>query len=85
MSSVHVGAPPDILNPAGQDWGLPPVRSRMRCARTAYAGFIELVRANMRHAGGLRIDHVMALQHLYWIPEERPPAEGAYVAYPWRT
>ena len=81
VSSVHVGAPPDILNPAGQDWGLPPFDPHA-LREDAYAGFIDLVRANMRHAGGLRIDHVMALQHLYWIPEGRPPSEGAYVSYP---
>lgn len=81
LSSVDVGAPPDILNPAGQDWGLPPFDPRA-LREAAYTGFAELVRANMRHAGGLRIDHVMALQHLYMIPEGRPPAEGAYVAYP---
>jgi 4-alpha-glucanotransferase len=58
VSSAHVGAPPDILNPAGQDWGLPPFNPH--ALRTeAYSGFIDLVRANMRHAGGLRIDHVM--------------------------
>jgi 4-alpha-glucanotransferase len=81
VSSVHVGAPPDVLNPAGQDWGLPPFDPHA-LREDAYAGFIDLVRANMRHAGGLRIDHVMALQHLYWIPEGRPPSEGAYVSYP---
>jgi len=81
LASVHVGAPPDILNPAGQDWGLPPFDPRA-LREEAYAGFAELVRANMRHAGGLRIDHVMALQHLYLIPEGSPPAAGAYVAYP---
>jgi 4-alpha-glucanotransferase len=80
VSSAHVGAPPDILNPAGQDWGLPPFNPH--ALRTeAYSGFIDLVRANMRHAGGLRIDHVMGLQHLYWIPEGFAPAEGAYVSY----
>jgi 4-alpha-glucanotransferase len=81
VSSVHVGAPPDILNPAGQDWALPPFDPHA-LREGAYAGFIDLVRANMRHAGGLRIDHVMALQHLYWIPKGRPPSEGAYVSYP---
>src|ERR1700689_1304896 len=47
-----------------------------------YAAFIALVRANMRHAGALRIDHIVGLQHLYWVPEGHPPAEGAYVTYP---
>lgn len=81
LASAHVGAPPDILNPAGQDWGLPPFDPRA-LREEVYAGFTDLVRANMRHSGGLRIDHVMALRHLYLIPEGSPPAEGAYVAYP---
>ena len=55
---------------------------RLALRNEAYAGFIDLVRANMRHAGGLRIDHVMALQHLYWIPEGKPASEGMYIGYP---
>jgi len=81
LRSTAVGAPPDILNPAGQNWGLPPfnpVTLRMQ----AYRPFIDLVRANMRHAGGLRIDHVMGLQRLYCIPEGVPASEGASVNYP---
>jgi 4-alpha-glucanotransferase len=78
---AQVGAPPDIYNPAGQDWGLPPFNPRA-LQDEAYASFIDLVRANMRHAGGLRIDHVMALQHLYWVPKGASPAQGAYVGYP---
>jgi 4-alpha-glucanotransferase len=81
VSTAHVGAPPDLFNPAGQDWGLPPFDPHA-LREQAYAGFIELVRANMRHAGGLRIDHVMALQHLYWIPQGKPASEGVYVKYP---
>ena len=81
LQSLQVGAPPDILNPAGQNWGLPAFDPQA-LREEAYASFAELVRANMRHSGGLRIDHVMALQHLYLIPEGRSPAEGAYVAYP---
>ncbi len=80
VSRAHVGAPPDILNPAGQDWGLPPFNPHA-LRNEAYSGFIDLVRANMRHAGGLRIDHVMGLQHLYWIPEGCAPSQGAYVSY----
>jgi 4-alpha-glucanotransferase len=83
VSGAQVGAPPDIHNPAGQDWGLPPFHPRA-LQQEAYRSFVELVRANMRYAGGLRIDHVMALQHLYWIPQGRPPSEGAYVRYPLR-
>ncbi len=81
ISDAQVGAPPDIYNPAGQDWGLPPLHPRA-LREEAYRSFIELLRANMRHAGGLRIDHVMALQQLYWVPKGRSPAEGAYVRYP---
>jgi 4-alpha-glucanotransferase len=50
--------------------------------KTGYEAFIALVRANMRHAGALRIDHVIGLQHLYWVPEGHPPTEGAYISYP---
>jgi 4-alpha-glucanotransferase len=81
LSGVQVGAPRDIFNPAGQDWGLPPFHPRALRAE-GYRSFVELVRANMRHAGGLRIDHVMGLMHLFCIPAGRKPAEGAYIAYP---
>ncbi|WP_372620051.1 4-alpha-glucanotransferase [Falsiroseomonas sp.] len=81
LSGVQVGAPRDIFNPAGQDWGLPPFHPRALRAE-GYRSFIELVRANMRHAGGLRIDHVMGLLHLFCIPAGKKPAEGAYIAYP---
>ncbi len=81
VSAAQVGAPPDIHNPAGQDWGLPPFHPRA-LREEGYRSFIELVRANMRHSGGLRIDHVMGLQHLYWVPQGQKPSAGAYVAYP---
>jgi 4-alpha-glucanotransferase len=78
---VEVGAPPDIYNPQGQGWGLPPFNPRALRAE-GYRSFIDLLRANMRHAGGLRIDHVMALQQLYWVPQGKSPADGGYVRYP---
>ena len=81
VAGASIGAPPDIFNPAGQNWGLPPFHPR-ELREQCYAGFIELIRANMRYAGALRVDHVMALQHLYWIPESQPPQNGAYVRYP---
>jgi (1->4)-alpha-D-glucan 1-alpha-D-glucosylmutase len=78
---VHVGAPPDEINLMGQDWGLPPfVPERLRAA--AYAPFIDILRANMKHAGALRIDHVMGLLRLFWVPANIPASEGAYVHYP---
>ncbi len=80
-SDVSVGAPPDLLNRRGQNWGVAPFDPRALRA-TAYAAFIALLRANMEHAGAVRIDHVMALLRLYWIPEGVSPSEGAYVTYP---
>ncbi len=78
---ASVGAPPDALGPQGQNWGLPPmVPSRLTDA--AYAPFIEILRHTMRHAGALRIDHVMGLMRLFWIPPGKTPADGAYVRYP---
>ena len=73
-----VGAPPDRFNTAGQDWGLPPfIPSRLRAA--AYRPFIETIHAQLRHAGGLRIDHVLGLFRLWWIPSGQDPSRGAYV------
>jgi 4-alpha-glucanotransferase len=75
---VSVGAPPDEFNAGGQDWGLTPfIPSRLRAAR--YQPFIETIRAMVRHAGGLRIDHVMGLFRLFWIPRALGTKAGAYV------
>jgi (1->4)-alpha-D-glucan 1-alpha-D-glucosylmutase len=80
-SGVHVGAPPDEFNQNGQDWGLPPwIPGRL--AAGGYAPWVALLRANMRHAGGLRIDHVMGLMRLFWIPGGMSPTDGTYVRYP---
>ncbi len=79
VPTARVGAPPDQFNLHGQDWGLSPL-SPLGLVAAAYRPFIAVLRANMRHAGVLRIDHVMALQHLYWIPPEG--GIGAYVSYP---
>ncbi|KAF1049875.1 malto-oligosyltrehalose synthase [Xylophilus sp.] len=75
---LHVGAPPDPLNALGQDWGLPPLRPQALAA-AGFAPFIALLRAVMRPAGALRMDHVMALMRLFWTT---PDAGGTYVAYP---
>ena len=81
LERTLVGAPPDIFNPAGQNWGLPPF-DPAALTEEGYRSFVELIRANMGHAGGLRIDHVMGLRRLYCIPEGKSSAEGAYVSFP---
>ncbi len=76
-----VGAPPDAFNADGQDWQLPPFApARLRAA--AYEPFIQTIRAALRHAGGLRIDHVMGLFRLWWIQSGQHPRHGWYVRYP---
>ena len=80
VHGASVGAPPDEFNPNGQGWGLPPLRPD-KLRTTGYRFFIETLRANMRAAGALRIDHVMGLLRLFWIPPEKSPQDGAYVHY----
>ncbi|MGF1640169.1 MAG: 4-alpha-glucanotransferase [Rhodospirillales bacterium] len=78
---ASVGAPPDPFNMLGQDWGTPPLHP-LTLRHMAYEPFIAIVRANMRHNGALRIDHVMGLFHLFWIPAGEKAAAGGYVRYP---
>ncbi|MEZ4331855.1 MAG: 4-alpha-glucanotransferase [Myxococcota bacterium] len=79
--AASIGAPPDAFNPSGQDWDMRPVDPH-RLRAHAFRPWTDLLRSAMRHAGGLRIDHAMSMARLFWIPRGRPPAEGAYVAYP---
>jgi 4-alpha-glucanotransferase len=77
-----VGAPPDQFNAAGAGLGVAAVHLRGGCASGGYDAFIESIRSTMASAGGLRIDHVMGLFRLWWVPGEGGPQDGAYVRYP---
>ncbi|WP_067133454.1 4-alpha-glucanotransferase [Streptomyces yokosukanensis] len=77
---VTVGAPPDAFTAQGQDWQQPPWRPD-RLAEAGYAPFAEMLRGVMRHAGAVRMDHVLGLFRLWWVPRGRPLSEGAYVRY----
>ena len=77
---VTVGAPPDPYNQNGQDWNQPPWRPD-RLAASAYAPYREMVATILRHAGGIRVDHVIGLFRLWWIPAGAGPTEGTYVRY----
>jgi 4-alpha-glucanotransferase len=76
-----IGAPPDPLGLAGQEWGIPP-QDPVELMRTAYAPFTALVRASMRNCGALRLDHVMALFRQWWVPRGLKSVDGGYVHYP---
>ncbi|UAW97740.1 4-alpha-glucanotransferase [Halopseudomonas nanhaiensis] len=81
LPQVTVGAPPDILNSNGQSWGISAF-SPQGLRENGYRAFIEMLRANMVHAGGIRIDHVMGLKRLWVIPEGAPSDAGAYLDFP---
>jgi 4-alpha-glucanotransferase len=81
LSALTVGAPPDILNRAGQGWGISAF-SPEGLQRSGFRAFIEMLRANFAHAGGLRIDHILGLQRLWVIPQGELPPNGAYLNYP---
>lgn len=78
--SVRVGAPPDEFNTKGQDWSVPPF-DPWRLRLCGYEPWVRTLRAGFRAAGGLRVDHVMGLFRLFWIPEGSGPVDGAYVGY----
>ncbi|HEX2152341.1 MAG TPA: 4-alpha-glucanotransferase [Stellaceae bacterium] len=83
VGGASIGAPPDPLSRSGQNWGLAPLNPLV-LQRRGFAPLIAALRANMRHAGVLRIDHVMGLRRLYWVPSGSPATSGAYVEYPFK-
>lgn len=81
LRGLSVGAPPDPLGPDGQDWGITTFSPRA-LRRHGLDSFLDTIRAALRHAGGIRIDHAMALRRLWVIPHGAPATEGAYLRYP---
>ncbi|CAM2990209.1 4-alpha-glucanotransferase [Vibrio neptunius] len=81
VMDASIGAPPDVLGPLGQNWGLPPLNPQV-LQETSYDAYIKLLRANMKHCGALRIDHVLGLLRLWWIPKGENATKGAYIYYP---
>ncbi len=79
-SGVAVGAPPDMYNQMGQDWSQPPWRPDA-LAEHAFIPYRDMLRTVLRHAGGIRIDHVLGLFRLWWIPRGMPANQGTYVRY----
>jgi 4-alpha-glucanotransferase len=77
---VSVGAPPDAFNQQGQDWSQPPWRPDM-LAELGYAPYRDMLRTVLRHAGGVRVDHVLGLFRLWWVPDGCAPTDGTYVRY----
>jgi 4-alpha-glucanotransferase len=78
---MRVGAPPDEFFTQGQDWGLPPF-DPWKLRRAHYEPFVEAIKSAATHAAGIRLDHVMSLFRLFWIPTRMGAAGGAYVRYP---
>jgi 4-alpha-glucanotransferase len=80
VRGMSVGAPPDGFNQLGQDWSQPPLHPQ-RLAAASYRPLAGLYASGLQHAGGLRVDHVMGLMRLWWVPAGMPPDRGAYVRY----
>jgi 4-alpha-glucanotransferase len=77
---MTVGAPPDMFNQLGQNWSQPPWHPG-RLAESGYAGYRDMLRSVLRHAGGVRVDHILGLFRLWWIPDGAGPGDGTYVHY----
>lgn len=83
VRGVTVGAPPDDFSPLGQNWGIPPMNP-LYLLREGFEPWVNLLQQNLEGAGALRLDHVMGLFRLFWIPEGGSPRDGTYVTYPAR-
>ncbi len=81
VPEVSAGAPPDIVFTGGQNWGFPPLHPETR-RQKGHRYYIDCLRHQLQRAGLVRIDHVMGLHRLFWIPKGYEPAHGAYVRYP---
>lgn len=81
LQGLSPGAPPDVYNPLGQNWGLTAF-SPVAMHANGYAAFIEMLRAVLEHAGGIRIDHVLGLQRTWLVPKGADAGDGAYLRYP---
>jgi len=81
IADFHIGAPPDPWNENGQDWGLA-AYNPLRMRESAAASFRRILRASMRHAGAVRIDHILGLSRLFLVPAGGKPADGAYLRFP---
>lgn len=81
LGGLHIGAPPDIYNALGQDWGLVAL-DPLALRRSGFRPFLQMLRASLAWAGGVRIDHILGLHRIWVIPEGAPPTEGAYLHFP---
>ncbi|MBU2136741.1 MAG: 4-alpha-glucanotransferase, partial [Alphaproteobacteria bacterium] len=81
LGGLNIGAPPDAFQARGQDWGVTTFSPRA-LATSGYEGFLATLRSAMRHAGGVRIDHILGLRRLWVVPHGAGPTEGAYLTYP---
>ena len=84
LRGLSIGAPPDPLGPDGQKWGLAPF-APTALARLGYRPLLDDLEANARHAGAVRIDHVLGFARQFWIPDEAPAAAGTYVDFPFEV
>ncbi len=81
LLGLSVGAPPDLLSPQGQNWGLAAFSPR-GLVLNGFGAYLEMLRSTMRHAGGIRIDHALGLARLWVVPDGASADHGAYISFP---